>query len=67
MIGFAAGFLVAAVFFLLRAYLDTTIYTAEEVQKVSRCPVIGTVPMIVVGNEETAQWEVTLREEIVNE
>jgi hypothetical protein len=52
---------------VLRAYLDTTIYTSEEVQKVSRCPVIGTVPMIVVGNEETTQWEVTLREEIVNE
>ena len=66
-IGFAAGFVIAAVYFLLRAYLDTTIYTAEEVQKVSRCPVIGTVPMIVVGGEETAAWEVTLREEIVNE
>ena len=66
-IGFAAGFLLAAVYFVLRAYLDTTIYTSEEVQKVSRCPVIGTVPMIVVGNEETTQWEVTLREEIVNE
>ena len=67
MIGFAGGFLLAAVYFLLRAYLDTTIYTSEEVQKISRCPVIGTVPMIVVGNEETTQWEVSLREEIVNE
>ncbi len=66
-IGFAAGFVLAAVYFLLRAYLDTTIYTSEEVQKVSRCPVIGTVPMIVVGNEETTQWEVALREEIANE
>ena len=66
-IGFAAGFVLAAVFFLLQAYLDTTIYTSEEIQKISRCPVIGTVPMIVVGNEETAQWEVTLREEIGNE
>ena len=66
-IGFAAGFVLAAVYFLLRAYLDTTIYTSEEVQKVSRCPVIGTVPMIVVGAEETTPWEVTLREEIVNE
>lgn len=66
-IGFAAGFILAAVYFLLRAYLDTTIYTSEEVQKVSRCPVIGTVPMIVVGSEETTQWEVMLREEIVNE
>ena len=66
-IGFAAGFILAAVYFLLRAYLDTTIYTSEEVQKVSRCPVIGTVPMIVVNGEEPAQWEVALREEIVNE
>ena len=57
----------AAVYFLLQAFLDTTIYTSEEVQKVSHCPVIGTVPMIVVGNEETDTWEVTLREEIVNE
>ena len=66
-LGFAAGFILVAVYFLLRAYLDTTIYTSEEVQKVSRCPVIGTVPMIVASGEETAQWEVTLREEIVNE
>ena len=66
-VGFAAGFVLAAAYFLLRAYLDTTIYTTEEVQKVSRCPVIGTIPMIVVGGEETATWGVTLREEIGNE
>ncbi len=66
-IGFAAGFLFAAVFFLLKAYLDTTIYTSEEVQKVSHCPVIGTIPMIVAGAEETTTWEVSLREVIVNE
>ena len=52
-IGFAAGFVLAAVFFLLRAYLDTTIYTSEEVQKVSNCPVIGTIPMIVIGSDST--------------
>lgn len=67
LVGFAAGFILMAVFFLLRAYLDTTIYTMEEVQKVSRCPVIGTVPMIVVGTEEITPWEVSLREEISNE
>ena len=66
-VGFAGGFVLAAIYFLLRAYLDTTIYTSEEVQKISRCPVIGTVPMIVAGAEETEAWEVTLREEIVNE
>ena len=66
-IGFAAGFMLAAVFFLLRAYLDTTIYTSEEVQKVSNCPVIGTIPMIVVGSEEDNTWEVSLKEEIINE
>lgn len=66
-IGFAAGFMLAAVFFLLRAYLDTTIYTSEEVQKVSNCPVIGTIPMIVVGSEEDNTWEISLKEEIVNE
>lgn len=65
-IGFAAGFILAALFFVLRAYLDTTIYTSEEVAKVSNCPVIGTVPMIVTGGEEVEPWEVTLREEIVN-
>ena len=66
-IGFAAGFVLAAVYFLLRAYLDTTIYTSEEVQKVSNCPVIGTVPMIVINSEEINTWEVSLGEEIVNE
>ena len=67
LIGFAAGFVIAAVFFLLRAYLDTTIYTSEEVQKVSNCPVIGTIPMIVIGSEEINSWNVELKEEIVNE
>ena len=67
LIGLAAGILLAAAFFVLRAYLDTTIYGSEEVLKVSRCPVIGTVPMIVVGSEEITPWEVSLREEITNE
>ena len=66
-IGFAGGFLLAAVFFVMRALLDTTIYTSEEIQKVSRCPVIATIPMIVVGNEEMTMWDVSLREEIINE
>jgi capsular polysaccharide biosynthesis protein len=66
-IGFAAGVVLAAAYFLLRAFLDTTIYTSEEVAKVTDCPVIGTIPMIVVGSEEKAQWEVSLREEIINE
>lgn len=66
-VGFAVGILLAAAFFVLRAYLDTTIYGSEEVLKVSRCPVIGTVPMIVVGGEEITSWEVSLREEITNE
>lgn len=65
-IGFAAGFILSALFFVLRAYLDTTIYTSEEVNKVSNCPVIGTVPMIVISGEEVAPWEVSLQEEIVN-
>ncbi len=66
-IGFLAGAVLAAVFFVMKAYLDTTIYTSEEVQKVSRCPVIGTVPMIDVGSSEITPWEVSLKEEIVNE
>jgi Capsular polysaccharide biosynthesis protein len=66
-IGFLAGAVLAAIFFVMKAYLDTTIYTAEEVQKVSRCPVIGTVPMIDTGSNEITPWEVSLKEEIVNE
>lgn len=66
-IGFLAGAVLAAVFFVMKAYLDTTIYTSEEVQKVSRCPVIGTVPMIDVGSNQVTPWEVSLREEIINE
>ena len=67
-VGFLGGFVLAAAFFVMRALLDTTIYTSEEVQKVSRCPVIATVPMIVVSGEEAAtKWEVSLREEISNE
>ena len=67
MIGFLAGAVLAAVVFVMQAYLDTTIYTSEEVQKVSHCPVIGTVPMIDTGSNEIAPWEVSLREEIIND
>ena len=66
-LGFAVGIVLSAAFFLLRAFLDTTIYTSEEVSKVTQCPVIGTIPMIVIGGEEIKTWEVSLREEIVNE
>ncbi len=66
-IGFAGGIVLAALIFVLRAFLDTTIYGSEEVLKVSHCPVIGTVPMIVIGSEEITPWEVSLREEITNE
>ena len=34
---------------------------------VTYSPKLATKPMIVVGNEETDTWEVSLREEIVNE
>lgn len=66
-IGVLFGLVVSAAIFILKALLDTTIYNSEEVQKVSRCPVIGTVPMIVIGSEEITPWEVSLREEITNE
>ena len=66
-LGFAVGIVLSAAFFLLRAFLDTTIYTSEEVSKVTQCPVIGTIPMIVIGGEEIKTWEVSLREEISNE
>jgi capsular polysaccharide biosynthesis protein len=66
LIGVLAGVVLAAAFFVLRALLDTTIYTSEEVHKVSQCPVIGTVPMIIVGSEEITPWQVALREEITN-
>lgn len=66
-IGVLAGVVLSAAIFILRALLDTTIYTSEEVLKVSHCPVIGTVPTVVVGSEETAPWTVALREEITNE
>ena len=65
-IGVLGGLMLAAAFFILKTYLDTTIYTSEEVHKVSQCPVIGTVPMIIIGNEEITPWNVTLREEITN-
>ncbi len=66
-VGVLAGIVLAAAFFILKTYLDTTIYTSEEVHKVSRCPVIGTVPMIIIGSEEITPWSVSLREEITNE
>lgn len=66
-IGFLAGVVIASTYFLLRAYLDTTIYTAEEITKISNCPVVGTVPMIIAGTGEVKGWEVTLQEEIINE
>jgi capsular polysaccharide biosynthesis protein len=66
-IGILAGIALAAAFFILKTYLDTTIYTSEEVHKVSRCPIIGTVPMIIIGSEEITPWSVSLREEITNE
>ena len=65
-IGLLAGLLISAAFFVLRALLDTTIYSAEEIAKVTSCPVIGNIPHVEVAGEAPEPWNVSVKEEITH-
>ncbi len=64
--GFALGVVISAIFFVLRALLDTTIYSTEEIAKVTNCPVIGNIPHVEVTGENPEPWLVSLKEEITH-
>lgn len=64
--GLLAGLAAAAAFFLLRALLDTTIYSSEEIGKVTGCPVIGSIPHVEVAGGAIEAWTVSVKEEITH-
>ena len=63
-IGLLAGVLVSAAWIVLRTLLDTTIYSAEEIAKVTNCPVIGNIPHVEIAGEAPEPWIVSVKEEI---
>ena len=65
-IGLMAGLVASAAFFVLRALLDTTIYSAEEIGKVTNCPVIGNIPHVEIAGETPEPWNVSVKEEITH-
>ena len=64
--GFAVGLVISAAFFVLRALMDTTIYSSEEVAKVTNCPVIGNIPHVEIAGEAIESWNVSVKEEITH-
>ena len=65
-IGLLIGLVASGAFFVLRALLDTTIYSAEEIGKVTNCPVIGNIPHVEIAGEISEPWNVSLKEEITH-
>lgn len=65
-IGLLVGLAASAAFFLLRTLLDTTIYSSEEIGKVTDCPVIGIIPHIEAAGEDIELWTVAVKEEITH-
>ena len=65
-IGLILGLVVSAAFFVLKALLDTTIYSSEEIAKVTNCPVIGNIPHVEISGENAEPWNVSLKEEITH-
>ena len=65
-IGLMAGVVLSAAWFVLRALLDTTIYSSEEIAKVTNCPVIGTIPHVEITGETPEIWIVSVKEEITH-
>ena len=63
-IGLLVGLAVSAAFFVLRALLDTTVYSTEEISKVTGCPVIGNIPHVEPAGETPEPWIVSVKEEI---
>ena len=64
--GLLAGLVASAAFFVLRALLDTTIYSSEEIAKVTSCPVIGSIPHVEITGEAPESWSVFVKEEIAH-
>ena len=65
-IGLLIGLVVSAAFFVLRALLDTTIYSSEEINKVTNCPIIGNIPHVEIAGEAVDPWNVSVKEEITH-
>lgn len=65
-VGLLLGLVLSAAFFVLRALLDTTVYSSEEIAKVTNCPVIGSIPHVEIAGEATEPWNVSLKEEITH-
>ena len=66
--GFFGGVLIAALFFLIRAWTDYTLYFSEDVEKASGLIVLGEIPEMVPAKRESAHYrELTLGGYIVNE
>ena len=65
-IGFLIGLVGSALLFVLHALLDTTIYSSEEITKVTNCPVIGNIPHVEIAGETPETWIVSVKEEITH-
>ena len=65
-VSFMAGLVLSAAFFVLQALLDTTIYSSEEIAKVTNCPVIGNIPHVEITGEAIEPWIVSVKEEITH-
>ena len=54
MIGVAIGLTLAAIFFIIRALTDTTVWNEEDLSKQYEIPVLGTIPMLASAEKQNA-------------
>ena len=62
-VGFAIGFILSFIVFLLMAIFDTTIKRVYEVNDIFNIPILGTVPFIAKGKNESDYEGIVLKED----
>lgn len=59
-IGFFLGALILSAIYILKMLMDTTIHEAEDIEKFSTLPVLGSLPtMLVTEDQKLTPWKVT--------
>ena len=65
-IGFIIGAAAMAFLVLIRFMADSTIYTSEEIERISDLPIIGTIPTIEDNGSNAPTWNIAKERRVLN-
>ncbi len=56
-IGFFVGFILLAVYYIIKMISDNTVYSENDIEKITDVPIIGTIPEVEMTNTEEVYWK----------